>query len=186
MNSVNLSKQVRPIKKEPLQSFGDGFSDLVDVLLRRKEQTPDFPKLTEQETHKVFVYGSFMKGLFNHHHLRDANFLGDGSTVRNDYDMVSFVTFPGILKCGPCKGCYILGEIYEVSLEDLLVCDSLESNNSFYKRELTKVKDTTTGVTHTAWMYILITRKKEDYRTLPAVQEWDKMQSWWGDPGSCL
>ena len=180
MNLVKESKE----EEDTDVYFGDGLSDLVDLMLKRKELTPDYPNLVKQHRHKVFVYGSLMYGLGNNHILNNSALLGDAATVRNDFDMISFGGFPGLLKCKKGLGNYIIGELYSVSLDVLERIDHLESNGSFYKRELVKVKNTKDKILHTAWVYTLIVHDPTNYGNLPAVEEYDKVQMWWTCEGS--
>lgn len=166
------------------QAFGEGFSKMVDAILRRKVRTPDYPNLCKQETHKIFVYGTLMYNCGNYAMLADGKYLGDGVTVLGDYDMLAFEQFPGVVKTTAGKGCFIMGELYEVSTEDLMTCDFLESNGSMYNRELVKIRNDTNGTTHTAWMYILQKNFPMDLTKANSVVEYDRTQSWWGDSNS--
>jgi gamma-glutamylcyclotransferase (GGCT)/AIG2-like uncharacterized protein YtfP len=168
---------------EDEQQFGEGFSKMVDTILRRKFRTPDYPKLCETELHKLFVYGTLMYNCGNNGLLKNSTYLCDGTTVRRDFDMLSFTEYPGVLKTIAGKGHHIMGELYEVDLDTLMLCDILESNGSLYKRELVKIKSSTTNTTHTAWMYVLAGRYPQDFTKTPRVVEWDNTQSWWAVQG---
>lgn len=157
------------------------FAAFVDKILRRGLRTPDFEDLNkDNKLHKVFVYGTLMNNLGNNHILKDSVFLGDCSTVNNNYEMIDFGLFPGLVKVKRGEGFFIMGELYEVSLEELMVCDRLESNGFFYKRELCKVMEHNKSTTHAAWIYVLV----KDQPLLPPVEEWEGSQSWWLCSGS--
>ena len=85
-------------------------------------------------TRKVFVYGTLMKGERNHHFLEDSKLLGASSV--EGYDMYNVGWFPAIIR-GDSR---ILGELYEVSQEDMPSIDALEGEGSLYRRrcEITK------------------------------------------------
>jgi len=73
--------------------------------------------------HKVFVYGSLLKGLGNHRLLADSTFLGEDNT-KPEFLMVDLGWFPGIIE--DIDGVSIKGEVYEVSNDTLSWLDSLE------------------------------------------------------------
>ena len=103
---------------------------------------------------KVFVYGSLMKGMGNEHFLSADRFVCEAVT-QEEFRMVSFKYFPGIFRCE--EGSPVVGEVYEVSTGTLAELDRLESNGTFYKRELVEIE--TKGdepFATTAWIYILI------------------------------
>jgi len=85
---------------------------------------------------KVFVYGTLMKGQFNHSILRDpaVKFLGSAVTQRG-FTLYDLGSFPGMVMGGSNS---IIGEIYEVDRFTLMQLDGLESHPTFYKR--TKIK----------------------------------------------
>lgn len=64
--------------------------------------------------HTVFVYGSLMKGEYNHDaYLSDADCLGEAFIT--GYALYDLGHYPGIKHTdGPCKVC---GELYKVSEE---------------------------------------------------------------------
>lgn len=96
---------------------------------------------------KVFVYGSLKKGFCNHaRFLDEATFLGETRTHSRAYKMYSFGMFPAVYKGGAYS---IEGELYEVTEEELVHLDRLESNGRFYNREEVKLANG-----ETAWMYL--------------------------------
>lgn len=86
-------------------------------------------------TRKVFVYGTLMKGEGNHHFLEDSKLLGASSV--EGYDMYNVGWFPAIVR-GDSR---ILGELYEVSQEDMPSIDALEGEGSLYRRRCEITKD---------------------------------------------
>lgn len=79
----------------------------------------------------VFVYGTLMKGYWNHVLLKDQKFIGRG--IIKGYRMYHVSSFPGIVESGYDED-IIVGELYEINeaiLEDL---DRLEDEGYMYKR----------------------------------------------------
>lgn len=98
----------------------------------------------------LFVYGSLKRGFGNDVFLQDSTFVMT-TTTKEKYDMVSFGSFPAVVK-SPQKY-HIEGELYVVSMEKILEeVDLLESNGTFYKRELVLVD----GILNGVWMYFLL------------------------------
>ena len=103
--------------------------------------------------HRVFVYGSLKRGFHNNRLLEESRFLGERITSNETWTMYSLGAFPGVIKsfhAGVCAS--ISGDLYEVSDQTLTRLDMLESNGSFYKRELVPLH----GEDEPAWMYVLI------------------------------
>ena len=129
----------------------------------------DLTMLHTGETHRVFVYGTLMKSMRNHHRLKrdgvrtistDARTLHDDDFIMatrktgNDYHA------PVVYRGGPGhpKG-FIFGEVYEVDNSILLDLDRFEGHPTVYKRE--KVMIWCRGTEgrrfeqqHPAWMYL--------------------------------
>jgi len=88
--------------------------------------------------HKVFVYGSLLRGLGNHRLLSDSTFLGEAAT-KPYFLMVDLGYFPGLIE--DIDGVSIKGEVYEVSDEILHRLDMLEGfrehdpKNGLYNRK---------------------------------------------------
>ncbi len=78
----------------------------------------------------VFVYGSLMKNYWNHHYLKDSEFLGQGTL--NGYEMYQVSSFPGIVKK---PGENVLGEIYSIDEATLKALDRLEHEGYMYVRK---------------------------------------------------
>lgn len=81
---------------------------------------------------KIFVYGTLMKGEFNHSILSSphVNYLKNGITKRN-YTLYNLGAFPGMVANGSNS---VVGEIYEVDDFTINMLDGLESHPTFYKR----------------------------------------------------
>lgn len=96
---------------------------------------------------KMFVYGSLKNGFGNNHLLMNSKFVRKDLTKEPTYTMFSFGGFPGIVRGESC----ISGELYEVDDDTLSNLDALESNGSFYQRELVKLDGG-----GEAWMYLTL------------------------------
>lgn len=106
-------------------------------------------------THAVFVYGSLLRGLWNHGILAraqecgQAHFIGEIET-KEAFAMVSFGAFPGLID-GGSKRERVTGEVWVVDDATLEQLDQLEGNGRFYTRQLRPV-----GAGDVmAWIYLL-------------------------------
>ena len=84
----------------------------------------------------VFVYGTLKRGFWNNYLLKEAEFLGEGTTLEK-FKLYT-VGFPYALSDG--EGLPLRGEVYEVEEETLKRLDALEGYPNHYKRKLTEVK----------------------------------------------
>lgn len=84
---------------------------------------------------KVLVYGSLMKGYWNHPLIADQKCIGTG--ILKGYEMYHVHSFPGIIKGNISD--FIVGEVYEVPEDVLKRLDRLESEGELYIRKLEKV-----------------------------------------------
>lgn len=87
---------------------------------------------------KVFVYGSLMKGEFNHGILKNetTTFLGEDAT-KEEYTFYDLGGFPGLVRGGTQS---VVGEIYEISSFTRRNLDVLESHPQFYRRTKIELK----------------------------------------------
>ena len=109
---------------------------------------------------KVFVYGTLKRGLYNHRLLTQAKYLGEG--VLHDYGVFNMpVGYPGIKEA---KGKHVIGEVYEVTDNELRMLDRLEGysgeGNKFnlYDRELVVV-NVEGNIKEEAYVYVWHDRK---------------------------
>lgn len=100
----------------------------------------------------VFVYGSLLRGLGNHGVLGESREVGSGM-AQGSFEMISMGGFPGAYRV-PVGG-WIVGEVYECDADMMGRLDRLESNGSFYQRELVDVF-LSNGDTVEAWVYLLM------------------------------
>lgn len=89
--------------------------------------------------HKVFVYGTLMKGQPNHLLLEGEQYLGEAVT-RLPYSMGSGIAFPVALhKRMEAPRGPIRGEVYAVCRRVLMALDKLEGNGWMYHRTVVPV-----------------------------------------------
>ena len=121
-----------------------------------------------ERTNNLFVYGTLKRGFGNNWILRNSRFIGCG--VSEDlFDVYS---------CGfPCAypnddGKRVFGEIYELTDEDFIFTDRLESNGSLYQREILKFDCYNLDYIVEAWVYIIINPFGSLYETNSDIINW--------------
>ena len=87
--------------------------------------------------HRVFVYGTLMKGEHHHEVLKEASFVGLGETEAS-FDLVQIDYYPALLSQGSTR---VIGEVYEVDDAMLAKLDELEEVPDYYVRELVRLSD---------------------------------------------
>ncbi len=99
----------------------------------------------------VFVYGSLLAGLGNHHVLQRhrAALAGLATTAEARFQMWSLGAFPAVSRGGRQR---IQGEVYRVGTEGLRALDRLEGHPEFYRRELLPV--VLCDRVESAWAYL--------------------------------
>jgi gamma-glutamylcyclotransferase (GGCT)/AIG2-like uncharacterized protein YtfP len=80
--------------------------------------------------HRIFVYGSLLRGQANHGLLADSRYVGPAETPPR-YTLVDLGEFPGLLAGGSTA---VAGEVYEVSAATLARLDRLEEHPHAYER----------------------------------------------------
>ena len=103
--------------------------------------------------HSIFVYGTLKQGFPNHHHLKDANFLGTGQ-LADKYPLViaSHFNIPYLLFAAD-RGHNIRGEVFGVTDSQLECLDELEGYPGYYNRvKLPVIAD---SVTVECYVYVL-------------------------------
>jgi gamma-glutamylaminecyclotransferase len=78
----------------------------------------------------VFVYGSLLRGLRNHHVLEGARFIAT-DTTRPAFTLFDLGLFPGMVAGGETA---VVGEVWEVDASVLARLDRLEGHPRFYQR----------------------------------------------------
>ena len=103
-------------------------------------------------TNKLFVYGTLKRGFGNSILLRNSEFVGC-ATTKDFFD---------VYDCGfPCAypnqdGKRIYGEIYELTEQDFVFTDRLESNGFLYQREVREFDCYNLNENCLAWIYLII------------------------------
>ncbi len=110
------------------------------------------------ESHRVFVYGSLLRGMYNHHRLSAASFECEARTPPR-YAMLHLGRYPGLVAGRES----VRGEVYRIDDAGLRCLDLLESAPEFYRRELRELADGSL-----AWLYELA--NPELYGDCPVVE----------------
>lgn len=122
-------------------------------------------------SHLVFVYGSLMPDLHNHHYMQQSTYLKSCSTLP-EYTMYSLGSFPGVCEGGTTA---IQGVLYCVDARTLSKLDQLEDHPNWYKRKVVQLPDVLSQ--NSAWMYIL---PQHELQNMPASVvpngDWDTFQ----------
>jgi gamma-glutamylaminecyclotransferase len=87
--------------------------------------------------HRVFVYGSLLKGECNHRLLELAPFVGAAHTSAS-FTLIDLGAFPGLIARGMTA---VRGEVYAVDAATLASLDRLESHPRFYRRQEIALSD---------------------------------------------
>lgn len=110
--------------------------------------------------HRVFIYGTLMRGLRNHGKMASAKFSGSAKSMLPSYTLVQFPSqsapghiTPGLKKHG--NDC-IKGELYVMDDECLAVLDQFEDVGGEYERSRIMLDDGSY-----AWAYFLLAEKAE-------------------------
>jgi gamma-glutamylaminecyclotransferase len=118
-------------------------------------------------TYRVFVYGSLLSGLHNHHCLRGAKFVADAETAPGLYQLLSLGAFPGLIHKPAAGAPAVCGEVYDVDQDTLDTLDRLEGNGHFYNRDVLRVH-TLDGKPLQAWAYLLSAGAAREHPSIPS------------------
>lgn len=138
--------------------------------------TPDLPELMLQDSHYVFMYGTFRYGFPRYEQMKKRfKLLGSGWTSEEDYLMYNALSSGGsafpIASETPLNDYdytdygHVFGDLFLVSTDTMTYLDCIESNGEMYQRELVSVKVHTKDKnedgsvdwkprTVSAWMYV--------------------------------
>lgn len=121
------------------------------------------------KTVKVFVYGSLLRGEHNHRVLEGlkATFVA-GSFTRRGWRLVDLGAFPAMV---PGEG-WVLGEVFEVSVEGLKELDRFEGVPALYQRQEIPLADGTQAFAYVMGPMQLAGRGRG--HTLVAGGDWKK------------
>ena len=98
---------------------------------------------------KVFVYGTLMDGECNHHFLSNSKCLG--RTYIEGYEMYDVGWYPAIVSG---RG-MVIGELYNVSINDMPSIDMLEGEGDLYKKTCERIRDCDGNLTF-AFVYVYL------------------------------
>lgn len=121
----------------------------------------------------VFVYGTLMNGEINNHYLENSTCLGPATI--NGYDMYNVGWYPAIIPGNNI----IIGELYQIPIEDMHSIDTLEGEGSLYKKKCEKTT-TADGKNLLALVYIYM----EDTMNYKKISTWKKDYIWYVSYGS--
>ena len=121
---------------------------------------------------KVFVYGTLMGGESNHGYLENSTFLGN-ATIEG-YEMHDCGWYPAIV----AGDNLIIGELYDVPLEDMPSIDMLECEGSLYVKRCERV--CVNGEKTFAFVYVYL----GDVSSLKAIPAWNRDYVWYVSYGS--
>lgn len=116
------------------------------------------------ERHRVFVYGTLMTGMRNHRRMEseDITLISSVGTTKGYYKMLSRKTArdyfaPIVVRSEPVER-IIIGEVYEVSDQELMKLDMFEGHPDVYCRVKTPVIYSTGEeiVNENLWMYVFV------------------------------
>ena len=110
---------------------------------------------------KVFVYGTLMNGEVNHYYLQNSTFIGHA--VLKGYDMYNVGAYPAIISGNNL----IIGEIYQVPIEDMDSIDMLEGEGTLYLKKCETITDVE-GKSTFALVYVY----------MGDVSNFEKISSW--------
>ena len=82
--------------------------------------------MVEKKADLLFVYGTLLAGLRNHHHLHNAQLLGPASIQGALFDLGNY---PGLILAGPLAKPIetVCGELYKIEASNWPQLDALES-----------------------------------------------------------
>lgn len=120
----------------------------------------------------VFVYGTLMNGEANHHYLQNSTYLGK-YTIKG-YDMYDVGWYPAIIPGDNL----IIGELYQVPIDDMSSIDMLEGEGDLYIKKCETVTDEE-GKSTFALVYVYI----KDVSKLKKIPAW-KEYVWYVSYGS--
>ncbi len=90
-----------------------------------------------EPTIQLFVYGSLLRGEFNHSQLAGSPCLGEAATDLG-FSLVDLGAYPGMVKAG--RGC-VAGEVFAVTRAKLAELDRFEQHPDVYWRTTVRLAD---------------------------------------------
>lgn len=96
----------------------------------------------------VFVYGTLRRGCYNNYLLNNSLLIDTAKTVEKYTMYVDLIPYVN----QNIKTSLIYGEIYKITVKDLLQLDALERHPNWYERKK-RLFETTSGQLIYAWIY---------------------------------
>lgn len=119
----------------------------------------------------IFVYGTLLTEERNHYLLENSILIGNGYI--KDYFMFNIGTYPGIQK-SKYNNKIVLGEVYKVNDETMVLLDELEEVGYLYKKELVTIYlDNDEIVNAYVYEYIL---KNHEENNIVNEYDWKKIK----------
>ncbi len=115
--------------------------------------------MSASQSHRVFVYGTLMKGEQHSEVLMKARFIGPSESLP-EYELVQIDYYPAMIPGGATT---IRGEVYEVDDEMLRKLDELEEVPVYYVRQSIALADGTS-----AHAYIMPRERVEGSSPIPS------------------
>ena len=130
---------------------------------------------TSAGAHRVFVYGTLKKGLYNHRLLSKAKFVADARTREKSFALLlAKAGYPYLIRTtdDPLS---VPGELYECNDDTLAALDVLEEiSTGMYSREILEV-EVANGATPTALSaYFYLAGARDDLNVLPRIDAYTK------------
>ena len=123
----------------------------------------------EPGRHRVFVYGTLLRGLRNHHWL-EGSALVARTALAERFTMLDCGSYPALVEGAEQR---IAGEVYVVSDHVLAQLDELEEYPSYYDRKIVDLEDGTR-----AWVYVLTSAGVAEHADAPVVPgaDWESVE----------
>lgn len=137
----------------------------------------DYRDILEAENagrHTLFVYGSLMKGFYNHKgFLENAVFLGQAAI--SGFDIYDLGRYPGIKRSSDTAEAHtVLGELYEVNDDEYAAICELEGNGSLYQSETVPAYLDGSRDWMPAEVFVYLGRTEEKMKLSGNPQVWEK------------
>ncbi len=127
-------------------------------MARRPGCSPCFPAAAEV-AHRVFVYGSLMRGLEHHDQIQRAG-TAQSCATEAGYYLALQGRYPALVRGGVGR---VVGEVYSVSLAELQRLDDFEGCPSLYQRQRLVLEDGSE-----AWGYLISEEQAADLPRIPS------------------
>lgn len=133
-------------------------------------------KKQNNQTVKIFTYGTLMIGNHNNSILGEAKYIGDATISKHICFGLPY-GFPMVINIGIEIDNYVVGEIFQVNINQLSHLDMLEGyneheDNGMYLRRKIKALDTK-GIEHDCYYYVWNGNIVKDSYIVPTGTKWN-------------